>query len=438
MSGAEPRVAGAAREPSGEDLHALIRELYPICRSISGRGVRETLAILRRLVPLDVHEVASGTQVFDWVVPNEWNIAGAYIKDPEGKKVVDFADHNLHIMSYSKPVRATMTLAELRPHLHSLPDHPDRIPYRTSYYREDWGFCLSHRVLSQLRDGRYEVVIDSTLEPGSLSYGELHVPGAIEDEILIFTHTCHPSLCNDNLSGLAITAKLAASIAGEKRRHSYRFVWAPGTIGSICWLSRNEHNVQRIAHGLVLALVGDRGPLTYKRSRRGDAVVDRAAEHVLTLHSDSARVIDFSPYGYDERQFCSPGFNLPVGRLTRTPNGEYPEYHSSADDLSFVTPETLLDSYTACRKLLDVLDGDGIYVSQAPKCEPQLGKRGLYRQTGGKDLPDRELSLLWVLNQSDGEHSLLDVAIRSGLPFASIRSAADELIAARLLREGEQ
>jgi aminopeptidase-like protein len=435
MSKPELQAADAARGPTGEGLHALVRELYPICRSISGAGVRETLAMLRRLVPLEVHEVPSGTQVFDWVVPKEWNIASAYIKGPDGRKVVDFADHNLHVVSYSKPVHATMTLAELRPHLHSLPDHPDRIPYRTSYYREDWGFCLPHRVLSELRDGRYEVVIDSTLEPGSLSYGELHVPGAIEDEILIFTHTCHPSLCNDNLSGLAVTATLAAAIAREKRRHSYRFVWAPGTIGSICWLSRNEHNVRRIAHGLVLALVGDRGPLTYKRSRRGDAMVDRAAEHVLKLHSDSARVFDFSPYGYDERQFCSPGFDLPVGRLTRTPNGEYPEYHSSADDLGFVAPEALLDSYVACRKLLDVLDRDGVYVNQSPKCEPQLGRRGLYRQTGGRDLPDRELSLLWVLNQSDGKHSLLDVAIRSGLPFASIRSAADELMTAKLLAE---
>jgi aminopeptidase-like protein len=371
--------------------------------------------------------------VFDWTVPKEWNIRGAHIKGPDGKTVVDFADHNLHVMSYSTPVRAKMSLAELRPHLHSLPDHPDWIPYRTSYYREAWGFCLPHRVLEQLRDGEYEVVIDSTLAPGSLTYGEFHVPGEIEDEILVFSHLCHPSLCNDNLSGLAVTSHLAAAVAQSKRRHSYLFVWAPGTIGSICWLSLNEERVKRIAHGLVLALLGDPGPLTYKKSRRETAAVDRAAEYVLARHSGAAKLIAFSPYGYDERQFCSPGFNLPVGRLTRTPNGEYPEYHSSADDLGFVTPAALADSYRAVEAILDVLDGNGTYVNQFPKCEPQLGKRGLYRATGGGDVPEREWSILWTLNLSDGKHSLLDIAVRSGLPFSSIKAAADELLGAKLL-----
>ena len=416
----------------GRRMYALVEQLYPICRSITGAGVRETLAELAKLVPLDVHEVPSGTQVFDWVVPKEWNIREAYLRGPDGRTIVDFADHNLHVMSYSTPVRATLSLAEIRPHLFSMPEQPDLIPYRTSYYREDWGFCLPHRVLAALPEGEYEVVIDSTLAPGSLSYGELFIPGESDREILIFSHLCHPSLCNDNLSGLAVTAYLAAAVGREKRKYGYRFVWAPGTIGSICWLSLNERNVDRIAHGLVLALVGDRGPLTYKKSRRETTQIDLAAMHVLQRYSGS-RVIPFSPYGYDERQFCSPGFDLSVGRLTRTPNGEYPEYHSSADDLSFVTPESLADSYRAAREILDVLDGDGVFLNQLPKCEPQLGKRGLYRLTGGKRLPEREWAILWVLNQSDGEHSLLDIATRSGLPFATIRSAADELLAAGLL-----
>lgn len=419
----------------GERMYSLIEELYPICRSITGAGVRQTLDTMSRVAPLEVKEIPSATRLFDWVVPNEWNIRSAYIKGPDGEKIVDFADHNLHVMSYSTPVNAKMTLTELRPHLHSLPEHPDWIPYLTSYYREDWGFCLPHRILERLEDGIYKVFIDSSLTPGSMSYGELLIPGESDQEVLIFSHLCHPSLSNDNLSGLAVTAHLASALTHEKRKHSYRFVWAPTTIGSIGWLCRNEHRAQRIAHGLVLALLGDRGPLLYKKSRRGSAVVDRVVAHILQHHCSSAKIIDFSPYGYDERQFCSPGFNLPMGRLTRTPNNEYPEYHTSAEDLSFVTPTALQDAYQVLFKVFDALDGNGIYINQSPKCEPQLGKRGLYSRTGGSKLSDREWAFLWVLNLSDGSHSLLDIAERSRLPFRTIRAAADELISADLLAE---
>jgi aminopeptidase-like protein len=336
------------------------------------------------------------------------------------------------------PVRQTMSLAELRPHLHSIPEHPDWIPYRTSYYRPYWGFCLRDRDLQSLHEQSYEVCIDSTLAPGSLSYAECYLPGASSREILIFTHVCHPSLANDNASGIAVATELAAALAATPRRLSYRFVFAPGTIGAITWLARNESGLGRVAHGVVLGLLGDPGPLTYKRSARGDASVDRAAAHVLGSIGVPSRIESFSPYGYDERQFCSPGFNLPVGRLTRSPNEAYAQYHSSADDLTLVAAEHLAESLYACAHLLEALDGNGTYLNTNPKCEPQLGKRGLYRPTGGKGPGQFEHALLWVLNQSGGERSLLEIAERSQLPFAVVRSAADALLGVGLLTENSE
>ena len=279
----------------------------------------------------------TGTQVFDWTVPKEWNIADAYIKGPDGRRVVDFHDNNLHVVNYSAPVNARMALAELRPHLHSLPNQPDLIPYRTTYYAETWGFCLSHRQLESLPDGQYEVVVDSSLRDGALTYGECVLPGQVEDEVLISTHICHPSLANDNLSGVAVAVALAQILASAPRRYTYRFLFVPGTIGPIAWLARNQGKVSRIKHGLVLACVGDRGSINYKRSRQGSADIDRALECVLRSRATPFEVRDFSPYGYDERQYCSPGFDLPVGSFRRTPHGEYQEYHTSADNLDFVS-----------------------------------------------------------------------------------------------------
>jgi aminopeptidase-like protein len=410
-------------------------DLYPICRSITGDGVRRSLARVASDVPLELTEVPSGTPVFDWEVPREWNVREAWIEDESGRRVVDLRDHTLHLMSYSVPVDAVMTLDELKPHLHSIPDRPDWIPYRTSYYREAWGFCLTDRVLSGLKPGRYKVHIDSSLEPGSLTYGECVVRGTSAEEFLVFTHVCHPSLCNDNLTGIA----LASTLAAELRRHgpphfTYRFVFAPGTIGSITWLARNEQELHRVRHGLVLGLLGDRGPLTYKRSRRGDTEIDRIAAHALGVVDPKARVIDFSPYGYDERQLCSPGFDLPVGRLTRTPNNEYPEYHSSADNFELVDRDALAESLFACAAIMRIADRNARYVNLNPKCEPRLGKRGLFRSTGGRHPGEFEHALLWVLNQSDGSHSLLDIAERSKLPFESIAAAADALVGVELLR----
>jgi aminopeptidase-like protein len=419
----------------GRSIYELIARLYPICRSITGNGVRETLRIIGERIPLEVHEVPTGTRVFDWTVPKEWNIREAYIADSHGRRLVDFADSSLHVMNYSVPVARRMSLAELTPHLHSLPEHPDWIPYRTSYYREDWAFCLTHRQLLALRDDVYEVRIDSTLESGSLTYGEYFLAGASADEVLISTHLCHPALCNDNLSGIAVVTALAQHLATVPRRYSYRFLFVPGTIGSITWLARNEARVDRVKHGLVVANAGDSGPITYKRSRRGTAEIDVAAAHVLRHAGHPFEVTDFSPYGYDERQFCSPGFNLPVGCFTRTPHGQYEEYHTSADDLGFVQPSALADSFQRCLAILDVLEGNWRFVNLSPKCEPQLGRRGLYRSVGGQKLGgDAELAMLWTLNLSDGAHSLLEIAERANLKFSAIRAAAERLMEHGLLR----
>ena len=435
MTSAGPQEA-AKSEDLGKEIYNFMVELYPICRSITGEGVRETLRAIRKRIPLEMHEVPSGTKVFDWTVPREWNVSDAYIMNQEGKRVVDFKAHNLHLMSYSSPVRKKMPLAELRPHLFTLPDHPEWIPYRTSYYKENWGFCLRHTDLERLPDDEYDVVIDSSLQPGSLTYGECYVPGEISDEILVSCHVCHPSMCNDNLSGITVAVKLAETIAMRQRRYSYRFLFIPGTIGSITWLAQNEQTVSRIKHGIVLTGVGDEGNITYKKSRQGNAEIDRAMAHVLRHSGETSTIIDFFPYGYDERQYCSPGFDLPVGCFMRAPHGQYPEYHSSADNLGFVKAESLVQSYGRCLEVLELLEGNRAYMNQNPKCEPQLGRRGLYRAVAGQQEKQwTELALFWVLNASDGHHTLLDIAERADLPFRKIQSAADALLEVGLLKE---
>lgn len=423
----------------GAELDTLLQRLFPICRSITGQGVRDTLAILAETIPLTVHEVPSGTQAFDWVVPKEWNIRDAYVKNSRGERVIDFKQSNLHVVGYSVPVSQKMTLAELSPKLHSLPAHPDWIPFRSSFYRDDWGFCLQHNRLLALAEDEYEVVIDSTLADGSLTYGELFIPGTTSEEVLFSAHVCHPSLANDNLSGISVATTLARYLlarnrAGRPSKLSYRFLFAPVTVGSITWLSRNEQTVERVRHGLVLTLLGDPGQIHYKRSRRGNALIDRAAIHVLAAAGEPHVVEDFLPYGYDERQFCSPGFDLPVGCLMRTPFQRFPEYHTSGDNLSFVRSEKLIDSLSKVLAIVNVLEHDATYVNSSPKTEPQLGKRGIYRALADRGSDgSSEMAILWVLNQSDGTHSLLDIAERSKLGFERIRVAATLLEEAKLL-----
>ncbi|MEV4579462.1 DUF4910 domain-containing protein [Nonomuraea jabiensis] len=417
---------------NGQDMHDLVRRLYPLCRSITGDGLRETLEIIGESIPLDVTQVPTGTKVLDWTIPREWNIRDAYVKDAAGDKVIDFQDSNLHVVGYSAPVEATMSLEELRGHLHTLPEQPDLVPYRTSYYAETWGFCLSQDTLDGMADGPYEVRIDSTLADGYLTYGEHVIRGSSSQEVLISCHVCHPSLANDNLAGVAVAVALAQRLSDPW--YTYRFIFAPGTIGAITWLALNRERTDRIRHGVTLACAGDGGTITYKRSRRGDAEIDQVFAHVLKDRPHT--VLDFSPYGYDERQYCSPGFNLAVGSLTRTPYGGYPEYHTSADNPDFVRPEAMEDTLETLWAAVRVLEGNRRYQNLSPYGEPQLGARGLYGSLGGRsDTKQAQMAMLWVLSLSDGLNSLLDIAERSNLPFQAIADAAHALQNAGLVKE---
>lgn len=420
----------------GEEMLDLARELFPLNRSLTGEGNRRTFELLARHAPFELHEVPTGTQVLDWTVPREWNVREAWLAAPDGTRVVDFARCNLHLLGYSVPVRTRLPLAELRAHLYTLPEQPRWIPYRTSYWNENWGFCLPHEQLERLPEGEYEVCIDTTLEAGHMTYAEAVVPGATDDEVLLTGYACHPSLANDNLSGIVLLTMLARLLGELRLRHTYRFLLSPGTIGPITWLALNEERLERVKHGLVAVCVGDRGPMTYKRSRRGDAKIDRAVECVLRDRRREHAIEDFVPWGGDERQFCSPGFDLPVGVLMRTPHGMFPEYHTSADDLSLIEAPSLADSLLAYLQVVDVLESDARYLNLSPKGEPQLGRRGLYPAvSAGLPLPG-ELdmrSLLWVLSLADGETSLLEMAERSGSAFGALREAARRLEAAGLL-----
>jgi len=419
----------------GFQMYQLIADLYPLCRSITGNGLRETLRRIQQQISIVIHEVPSGTQVFDWTVPNEWNIRDACVRNKSGHRIIDFQKSNLHVVNYSAPIHRNVSRKELLEHLYTLPDQPEWIPYRTSYYNETWGFCAQHSILGSLKDEEYEVLIDSSLRTGHLSYGEFYLRGDSEEEILISCHSCHPSLCNDNLSGISVAVSLAREIERSYRHYSYRFLFIPGTIGSITWLARNEAAARKIKWGITLANVGDSGSFTYKKSRRGNTDIDRAADHVLKHSRKPYQTVPFAPYGYDERQFCSPAFNLAVGCLSRSQYGKFPEYHTSADNLEFVKPEALTQSFAVCRSLLSLLDNNAAYVNLQPKCEPQLGKRGLYRTMGGySSAQEREMAMLWVLNLSDGDHTLLDIAERSDLPFNVLHEAAQILVSHSLLK----
>lgn len=419
----------------GKEMYQLMSELYPICRSITGNGVRETLNILQEHIPLKIFNVPSGKEVFDWTVPKEWNIKDAYIKNSDGEKVVDFKKSNLHVLNYSIPVKKKISLRELKKHLFTLPDHPDWIPYRTSYYTENWGFCLAHKHYLELPDDEYEVVIESTLEDGFLTYGEFFIKGEKPDEILLSCHICHPSLCNDNLSGIALTTFLAKKLDNIPLRYSYRFLFIPGTIGSITWLSMNEHSCFNIKHGLVVSCVGDSGKFNYKKSRQGNAEIDRASINILRKSQKNFELNDFSPYGYDERQYCSPGFNLPIGCLSRSTHGRYPEYHTSADNFDIIGANYLAESFEMYLSVINLLEKNKRFINKNPYCEPQLGKRGLYDKIGARsDNKERQLAMLWILNFSDGNHSLLDISDKSGLDFNLIQDTAELLLKHNLLK----
>lgn len=433
-----PSAAQVLDRDTGQDIYLLASRLFPICRSITGKGVRDTIAILKDFIDIERHDVPTGTQVFDWVIPKEWNIRDAYVKDPAGRKIIDFAKSNLHVMSYSTSVRRVMSLGELKEHLHTLPSRPDLIPYKTAYYADEWGLCMAYNQLVELEEGNYEVMIDSEKSDGHLSYGEYLHSGTTDREVLLSAHICHPSLANDNCSGLALLTWIARALKTRRTRYSYRFLFAPGTIGSLAWLSQNEDHLANIAHGLVVSCIGDAGGPTYKRSRRGNAVIDRAVACVRCNDNRRVEMQSFSPYGYDERQFCSPGFNLPVGLLQRSAFGTFPEYHTSADNLDLIRPEHLASSFRMVMDVIDVLEENWIPINLSPKGEPQLGRRGLFSPFGGHKVnSDMSMAYLWVLNLADGDHSLLDIAERSDMPFSLIASAAERLQKSGLLARQE-
>ena len=422
----------------GLDMYQLMTELFPICRSITGNGVRDTLNQIKNHIDLKIHEIPSNTSVFDWTIPKEWNIVDAYVIDPLGNKVIDFKKSNLHVVSYSTSIRQKMTLEELKTHLHTLPNQPDTIPYLTSYYNENWGFCLSYNDFLKLEDGEYQVVIDSSLKDGSLTYGEYFIPGKNSDEILISCYVCHPSMCNDNLSGVVLATILAKHISKLSLDYSFRFLFIPETIGAITWLAINEKNISKIKHGLVATCVGDPGISTYKKSRQNNADIDKTVEFILKNSNSEYKIVDFFPSGSDERQFCSPGFNLPVGSLMRTPYGKFSQYHTSEDNLDFVGAHYLADSYVKYINTIFVLENNKKFVNLNPKCEPQLGKRGLYRQIGGQKLSqDSEMAIFWMLNFSDDEHSILDISEKSGIKFEILVDAALKLQQNNLIREAK-
>jgi aminopeptidase-like protein len=422
-------------QKAGNLMYKLAERLYPICRSITGNGVRETLSIINEFVPLNIREIPSGTKVFDWEIPDEWNIHDAWVKNPEGEKIVDFKKLNLHVLNYSIPVEKHVNLKELKEHLFTLPEYPEWVPYRTSYYTRQWGFCMAHNQCENLKDGNYQVKIDSEIKPGSLTYGECFIPGETNEEVLFSCHVCHPSLCNDNLSGIILATFLASVLNKMDLHFSYRFLFIPGTIGSIAWLSLNEDKIKNIKHGIVLTLLGDSSPFQFKRSRQGDAEIDKIMEYLLKDIVGS-KMLEFSPYGYDERQFCSPGINLPVGRLSRTPFSEFPEYHTSADNLDFINADNLKASLSLLIKTVTIIEGNRRWINLNPKCEPQLGKRGLYNSVGGHlQHKDYQMALLWILNLSDGNHSLLDIAIKSKVDFELLLQTVNELLQANLINE---
>jgi len=419
----------------GTEIFDLIKNLYPIHRSITGEGIRQTLDIIKKYIPLQINEIPTGTKVFDWEIPKEWNINDAYVKNTKGKKIIDLKKSNLHILGYSVPIRKKVSLAELKKHLFTIPDKPDWIPYRTSYYKENWGFCITQNQFDSLEEGDYEVFIDSSLNKGSLAYGELLIKGEIEEEILMSTYICHPSLCNDNLSGAALCTYLAKQILITKPRYSYRFLFIPETIGSITWLSKNESLVSKIKHGLVVTCVGDKGDITYKRSKIGNAIIDKAVEKVLIDSETLYKILDFSPIGSDERQYCSPGFNLPIGSLMRTPYHQFPEYHTSKDNINLISIESLQDMYEKYLCVFEILEQNRTYISNKPRCEPMLEKIGMFRNNESNNVSNTIwVAIFWILAYGDGTNSLLDVAFRSCMKFDEISNASKLLLKSDLIK----
>ena len=426
--------SSSANLPTGTELHRFAEVLFPICRSLTGNGVRETLRLIQGVIPsLEMHEVPSGTVAFDWTVPDEWNIRQAYVEDPNGIRILDFATHNLHVVGYSTPINATISLDELQGHLHSLPDKPDVIPYVTSYYKRNWGFCMTHRQRVSLEPGAYKVVIDSDLRPGSLTYGEIVIPGRSKNEILLSTYVCHPSMANNELSGPIVATYLAKWIGSAERNYTYRVLFLPETIGTIVYLSKFlDHLKQYVRAGYVLTCCGDDGPFSYMPSRTGRTYADKVARRVLAKHAPNFVEYSFLQRGSDERQYCSPLADLPIASIMRSKYHEYPEYHTSADDLRFISEQGLRSTFDLYVELITTLENNQVYFASLPG-EPQLGKRGLYPNTGGQVDQASVSAILDLLAYADGQSDIVDIARETGHDEFALKTLASTLLEHGLL-----
>jgi aminopeptidase-like protein len=421
----------------GAEMYALASRLFPLHRSLTGNGVRATLRELKGFLPnLQIIEVPSGTKAFDWEVPLEWTLRDAYVLNERGERVIDVRRNNLHVVAYSEPVDRILTRGELESHLHSLPEQPDAIPFVMSYYERRWGFCISQAQRVALPEGRYRVVIDSSLAPGHMTYGELVLPGSGDREVLLSTYLCHPSMANDNLSGICVTAYLARWISElTDRRHTYRILFIPETIGSIVYLSRHLEHLQRhTIAGFVITCVGDEGAFSLVPSRKGDTLADRVSLHVLQAEASGLRRYSYLDRGSDERQYCSPGVDLPVVCVTRAKFREYPEYHTSLDDLGLISASGLGGSWRALRRCVEVLEVNRRYRATF-LCEPQLGRRALFPTLSIKGSGDARRTLLNVLAYCDGKSDLLGIAERVGAPADHCASVMDELVRQGLVEE---
>jgi aminopeptidase-like protein len=424
-------------ENCGPEMHALLADLFPICRSITGDGVRETLRVIQRRIPFTIVDVPSGTTAFDWIIPKEWNITDAYVLDESGKKVVDFQKSNLHVVGYSVPVNKTVSLSELQAHLYSLEDQPNAIPYVTSYYEERWGFCIPHNLRQTLKEGSYKVVIDSELKDGHLTYAELIIPGELEQEIFLSTYVCHPSMANNELSGPVVTTMLAKWIASEPRRYTYRIIFIPETIGSLTYLSRHiSWMKEHVIAGFNVTCVGDDRAYSYVPSRHGNTLADKVA--LAILHEKHPEFIRYSylDRGSDERQYCSPGVDLPVVSVMRSKYRAYPEYHTSLDNLEVVTPTGLQGGFSVLRDCIELLEKNRVYQATCLG-EPQLGRRGLFPSVGTKDTHRIVADLINFLAYADGTHDLMDICNILRVPAWRLYPIVDSLLAEGLILDQE-
>ena len=415
-------------------MRDICRELFPICRSITGDGVRETLAILKKHVAdIRIYEVPSGTPCFDWVVPKEWNIRDAYVIGPDGRKIVDFKESNLHVLGYSVPVERTVALEELQEHLYSLPDQPEAIPYVTSYYKERWGFCISDVQRRSLKPGMYRVFIDSQLKDGSLTYGELMIRGRSSKEVFLSTYICHPSLANNELSGPSVTTFLAKWLLSGPRRYSYRVIFIPETIGSIAYLSKNLKVMKKnIIAGFNISCVGDDRAYSYVASRNGDTYADKVALNILSSKHPDFVKWSFLERGSDERQYNAPGVDLPVCSVMRSRYGTYPEYHTSLDDLDLISPQGLAGAYDTLKECLTLIEEDRKYKINCLG-EPQLGKRGLYPTISTKTSGHEVKSMMDFIAYADGKNDLIDISHKTGVPVRELYPIIEKLMKVNLL-----